>query len=103
MTLKSLSEAFNYSPSYISRIFGENLSKSFKEYYDEIRVNYAMNDIVNTNKSIEEIASDNGFDSARSFVRAFRSINNEYPSTLRKELKSKSELKGIILDVEYES
>ena len=97
LTLKSLSEAFNYSTSYISRIFGENLSKSFKEYYDEIRVNFAMNDIVNTNKSIEEIASDNGFDSARSFVRAFRSINNEYPSTLRKELKSKSDLKGIDL------
>lgn len=83
ITLETLSKEFNYSLSYLSRYFKQSFGKNFQEYYDVLRVNYSLYDLVNTNKPIETISTDVGFNNARSFVRAFKKIMNLYPSEYR--------------------
>ena len=87
LSLSYISEHFNYSIAYLSRLFKKSLDTNFKDYYDNIRINYSLNDLLLTNKSIEEIALNNGFENSRSYLRAFTSIYKTYPSQYRKKYK----------------
>lgn len=88
LTLSYLSNHFSYSVAYLSRLFKRNLGQNFIDYYDNLRINYSINDLLSTNNSLETIASDHGFDSARSYQRAFLNIYKVNPSTYRREYKS---------------
>lgn len=88
ITLSFLSSHFNYSIAYLSRLFKKNLGSNFIDYYDELRINYSLNDLLLTNKRIEDIALDNGFENSRSYFRAFTNRYKLYPSKYRKEYKT---------------
>lgn len=86
LTLTSLADHFQYSLSYLSRLFKQCFHVTFMEYYTSVRVNYSLDDLVSTNKTIEEIALEHGFDDPRSYVRAFRSVYHDvYPSEYRRK------------------
>jgi xylan 1,4-beta-xylosidase len=92
LTLGILSEHFKYSLAYLSRLFKQTFHVTFLEYYTTVRVNYSIDDLLSTNKTIEEIAYSNGFDDPRSYVRAFRSVfNGVYPSDYRREHKNQKQ------------
>lgn len=84
VSLQRIADTFHYSVSYLSRMCRAISGKSFTNLYDNLRVNYSLNDLLSTNKTIEEIAESNGFENARSYVRAFNSIHNVNPSIYRK-------------------
>ena len=90
ISLQFLSEHFNYSISYLSRLFKSSLGENFIDYYDTLRINYSLNDLVSSTKSIEEIAVEHGFENSRSYVRAFIKIFNTYPGEYRKKYNSKN-------------
>ena len=96
LSLTSISEHFNYSVSYLSRLFKNSLNTNFKDYYDELRVNNSLNDLLFTNENLEKIAIDHGFENARAYFRAFTSIFKVFPSKYRKDFKKNS--KETILD-----
>lgn len=100
LTLSFLANHFNYNISYLSRLFKSSQNKTFNEYYDQLRINNSMNDLLFTNKTIAEIASDNGFENARSYVRAFSRMYNAYPSDYRKAFKAK-EIQNSPVDISY--
>lgn len=86
LTLTSLAEHFQYSLSYLSRLFKQCFHVTFMDYYTSVRVNYSLDDLISTNKTIEEIALEHGFDDPRSYVRAFRSVYHDvYPSEYRRK------------------
>lgn len=87
LSLTLLSNHFNYSTAYLSRLFKNVLGVNFIDYYDSIRINYSMNDLLLSNKTIETIANEYGFDSSRSYVRAFMNMFRMYPSEYRKKNK----------------
>lgn len=88
LSLKYLSEHFNYTDAYLSRLFKISLGQNFIDYYDSLRINYSLDDLISSNKSIEEIAIDHGFENSRSYVRAFTKIFNIYPGEYRKMYRS---------------
>ena len=88
LSLQYLAEHFNYSIAYLSRLFKQSLNENFIEYYDSLRINYSLDDLISSNKSIEEISTEHGFENSRSYVRAFTKIFNDYPSEYRKKYKS---------------
>lgn len=90
ISLNDLASTFSYSPAYLSRLFKSTLNETFIEYYDKLRVNYSLNDLLLNNKTIEDISKENGFDDVRSYVRAFKNINNLTPSEYRQKYKNKS-------------
>ncbi|MDY2913912.1 MAG: AraC family transcriptional regulator [Candidatus Enteromonas sp.] len=90
LTLGMLSEKFGYALPYIARRFKEETGKSFLDYYDELRVSFSMDLLLNTQTPIEEIASLSGYPSPRSYVRAFQKIYGKNPSAMRKTSTGKA-------------
>lgn len=76
--LQQLSEIFGYSPSQFSRIFNKNFGCSINEYINQIRCNHATL-LLSDNLTISEIAMAVGFDSERTFYRAFKKYYHVSP------------------------
>ena len=82
--LGQLAQAVHLSPPYLSSLFTRYLGATFSEYYNSVRLDHAVNDLVTTELSIEEIAVRNGYSNAPAFGRAFRAKYHELPSAYRK-------------------
>ena len=100
VSLQFLSEYFNYNLAYLSRLFKKCQGKTFNEYYDELKINNSRNSLLFTDKTIEEVATENGFENARSYVRAFKKKYTSYPSDYRKDFRKK-EIKNVPQDISY--
>ena len=98
ISLQFLSEHFNYNLAYLSRLFKKCQGKTFNEYYDELKINNSRNSLLFTDKTIEEVATENGFENARSYVRAFKKKYDKYPSEYRHDFRKK-ELKNVPQDI----
>lgn len=84
ITLQDLAKRYNYSESAMSRFFTAYFNMTFSDYYKEVRLSKAKNDLLYTELTISEIALKNGWSSLRSFQRAFLSRNHMTPSEYRK-------------------
>lgn len=73
----------NISPFYFSRLFKRISGMNFKAFLNNIRIDKAENIILNSSKPIVDIAFECGFNSIRTFNRAFRTIKGYTPSSLR--------------------
>lgn len=98
LSLNELSEHFGYTPQYFSSFFNSNMNKNFQSYYDNLRVNKSLEDLVNTDLPIEDIASINGFNDYRSYIRAFKKMFNLTPSEFKKQKGIINKEKNFYLD-----
>lgn len=71
--------------SYFSRIFKEQTGKSMRQYLHEYRLTSALNLLVNTNKSITEVANECGFDDLNYFSRSFKEMIGLSPVKFKKK------------------
>ncbi len=83
LTLTELAKHLNVSKFYLSRTFSSKLNTSFNRYINYIRANYALTLIQSTNYSLTRISVDAGFESQRTFNRAFKEIFGLTPSEYR--------------------
>jgi AraC-like DNA-binding protein len=83
LTLSDLANHLGVSKYYLSRIFSLKLNTSFNKYLNYIRLNYAQTLIQSTNHTLTRISADSGFESQRTFNRAFQEIYHIAPSELR--------------------
>ena len=72
ITLDVLAEQCHFSPFYFHRLFTAIVGKPLAAYVRERRLAYACRQLVQTEKSILEVALDSGFQSAQAFSRAFK-------------------------------
>lgn len=73
LSLQDLSAIANYSPFHFQKIFKQVTGESPKEYITRVRLETAAHAvIIQPQKSIKEIAAENGFTSAAAFSRAFK-------------------------------
>ena len=86
MKLSDMAALFGYSDAYLSRMFKKYAKINFKAYLQEIRMSYAYRELSNTEKTISQIALDNGFASSRAFSREFQKKYGDLPSELRQKL-----------------
>lgn len=56
LSLESIARTFNYSPTYLSRMFRKYAQMSYKTYLDDLRLRHAYNDLMNTDLSIGMVA-----------------------------------------------
>lgn len=85
LSLENLARTFNYSPTYLSRMFRKYAQMSYKTYLDDLRLGHAYHDLVNSELTIEMIAEKNGFAGSKAFARAFRERYGILPSEYRKK------------------
>lgn len=81
----TLSEMFHVRPAYISQMFNKYLGSSFPDYVHTLRIRRASSLLLTTTMTIYEISVDAGFDSFRTFSRAFRKIRRMTPSEYRQQ------------------
>ncbi|QDW75225.1 helix-turn-helix domain-containing protein [Lachnospiraceae bacterium KGMB03038] len=84
LSLESLAQTFGYSPTYLSRMFQKYAKTNYKTYLDNLRLEHAYKDLMNTELSISAIASQNGFPNSKAFAKVFQKKYKELPSKFRK-------------------
>jgi xylan 1,4-beta-xylosidase len=102
ITLEQIAEKEFLSPSYFSHFFKINMGVSFFNYLTGIRMNHAVNDLITTNLTMEQIAANNGFANSRYFVDCFKKKYTMLPKEYRKGRKQEAtERKTNMLSNQY--
>ncbi len=73
LTQQSIAKAFGYHPAYISGYFKSHLDIGMSRYINVIRLNNAVQLMRKRKYNVTEIALECGFNSVRTFYRAFKS------------------------------
>lgn len=84
LTLELLSEQFNYSKSYIIRLFKQYTGKTPLEYINRYRISLAQLKLTENSKDILEIASEVGMENIGHFINLFRRYTGQTPGKWRK-------------------
>ncbi|MGN0423322.1 MAG: helix-turn-helix domain-containing protein [Lachnospiraceae bacterium] len=85
LTLKMMAETFGMSEEYFSRKFHKYFGISFKNYVDKYRLYQAFEDVIQSEKSMQQIAIENGFPNIKSFISHFKKEYNVTPYQYRKK------------------
>lgn len=83
ISLKSISNKFGYSYTYLSKYLNNILGVSFVDFINENRINYAIYLLKNTQNTITDIAYSCGYSSIRSFNRNFLKLTSNTPKSYR--------------------
>lgn len=83
LSLNMVAEQVGIHPSYLSRLFKENLGVSFLDYLGELRVERAKELLRGTELAVKEIAQRIGFQSMPTFFRVFKKYCGMSPGQYR--------------------
>lgn len=89
ITLETLGRITNMNETAFCRFFKKVIGKTAMEYINELRINAASNELMISDKSINEIAYENGFSSLSHFNKLFKQYNQQTPSKYRKIYRQK--------------
>ena len=84
--------SLNYA--YFSNLFKKNIGKGFAEYLRDVRLDKARRLLAETEHKIVEIAMMVGYESYKSFTRAFRDVMEMQPTEYRQLMRRKYEREG---------
>ena len=82
-----LTDATHYSAGYLSRHIKQVTGQTISQHIAQIRLNYAMELLVETDMSINDISLMAGYQSESHFYRIFKEINKLTPAKYRQYLK----------------
>jgi AraC-like DNA-binding protein len=86
--LEELASRVNMSSSAFCRYLRSRIGKSFKQMLNEIRIGHACREILETEKTITQIAYDSGYNNISNFNRRFREMKNLNPLEFRSMYKN---------------
>lgn len=87
ISLERLAAIFGYSPTYLSRMFQKYAGINYKSYLQSIRLEYAYKELLNSERTISEIALENGFPNSKAMAKAFQKKYGMLPSEYRKKTR----------------
>ena len=85
ISLEDMADEYNVSYYYLSRSFKKNIGENYTDFLLKVRLNKAVDLIVNTDKMITDIAEESGFSNIKSFNNAFRKVFTISPTDFRKK------------------
>ena len=86
ITLKELSRLCGYNATYLSTWFKANIGLNFYDYLMRVRLREATLELCSTDKTILEVAGDNGFGDVKSFNLCFRKTFGKSPGEYRRQI-----------------
>lgn len=86
--IEDLSFMINLSHSYLCSIFKKSTNISLKKYLSDIRMEQALDLLINSNLSVKEISFRTGFYDALYFSKTFKKQYGVSPSDYRKNAKT---------------
>ena len=84
LTLTQVADHAGLSPHYFSQQFGKLTGMNFRTFLNSLRLERAEELVREGNATLSEIALDCGFESVRTFNRAYREIHGGKPTDLRR-------------------
>lgn len=87
LKINQICEDMHINPSHFSRMFKTYIGMSPKQYLTQVRLRSVKRDLLMTNRSITDIALDNGFVDVNNFIRVFRKSFGITPSQYRERTK----------------
>ena len=87
ITVSDVADHLGIDRTYLFRLFKKKINISPIDYLINLRIEKAKLMLINTNKSVKEIAQLIGYSSYTSFVRAFKNKCNILPNEYRKKNK----------------
>jgi two-component system response regulator YesN len=84
LSLTLVSEQFNMSPTYISRVFKKETGYSFMDYINLLRLEKAKRLLLVSDAKIYEVALEAGFQTTHYFIRLFKTKFGVTPGDFRK-------------------
>ncbi len=85
ISLADAAEAASLSPSYFSRVFARTVGANFRAFVNGIRIERAEELMADSPATLADIALECGFESLRTFNRAFRALRGATPSEARRD------------------
>ncbi|MDP0501908.1 MAG: AraC family transcriptional regulator [Verrucomicrobiota bacterium JB022] len=93
-----LSEQLGCNPNYLSRLFHQKAGEKLTDYITKTRLRYAMNALIETDRSVKDVARICGFSDPNYFARVFRQYIGCSPHAYRKQertLRERISVKGV--------
>lgn len=87
ISLSDVAKYAGFSPTYFSSIFRKETGKSFKEYTNNLRFEYAKKLLLHSDFTILQICNESGFEDYANFLRRFKKREKVSPTEYRKRLK----------------
>lgn len=100
LSLSRLAEMVHLSAPYLSKFFDQQFGMTYLNYLTQIRLNHAIDDLLNTEKIIEDVSADSGFPNSHAFVQAFKKEYGVLPSVYRRQHREKKPDKKLLPTVE---
>ena len=85
ISLEVIARQANMSPNAFCRFFKTRTKKTFSRFLLEIRINHACKLLAESEKSVEHIYNDCGFNNSSHFNRYFKQLNGTTPLEYRKK------------------
>ncbi|MBM0065545.1 response regulator [Bacillus gibsonii] len=82
-TLQDAAYYLNVHPAYLSKIFKEGSGEKFSEYIHRLKMEKAAYQIENTNKKINQIAKEIGYNDSSYFIKVFKKFYSKTPHEFR--------------------
>ena len=86
LTLADVAAVFNFSPNYLSQLFGKYGDSGFVEYITETRIAAAKEMLEQGNLKVYEIAEKLGYDSSFYFSKVFKKVTGLSPREYQQSL-----------------
>ena len=87
LSLDAITKSYNYSLSYISRIFKAETGYSFREYVKMIRIRESCRLLTCTDKKISDVAEAVGYSDVKFFTATFKELMGMSPGKYRASYK----------------
>lgn len=87
LSLDFLSEKFQLSAKYLSKMFKEEFGENFVDFMIGLRINKAKQMLVETDAPIQDISQRIGYVNYKSFNRAFKNVVGLSPRDFRKQYR----------------
>lgn len=81
--LDDIAKAIGYSKFHLNRMFADCTGETIHKYITKLRLSNAACSLIETNKSIVDIAYESGYESQQAFTVAFRQHYNYTPQVYR--------------------
>lgn len=88
LSLNELAEYLYLSVPYLSKYIKRNMGMNFVDYINNIRLFHAVDDLLYSDKSIMNIALDNGFANTAAFNELFKKVYHAKPSEYRQQMRA---------------
>ena len=90
ISLEDLSKQMFLSYAYLSKYIKRHFGMGFAEYLNQVRLNYAVSQLLHSDLSIVRIAMESGFASSAALNKAFKQAYNMTPTEYRRQLVSQN-------------